>query len=117
MSFKSPKNDILGELNAMMREANTGRAYITISNDTFYTGFVEFGTSRMEPRAMVRRATPAIEKWMDAELKKIEFPTIGEIEKLLDNLKDVALNEIKIRTPVKTGLLRRSWEPAGPFYE
>ena len=87
----------------------------TISNETHYTGFVEFGTSRMAPRAMVRRSLDSIEKWMSAEIDKFNYPpSMGELEKLMERARDYALSEIKLRTPVKTGLLKSSWKADGP---
>jgi hypothetical protein len=111
ISIKSPMDQIRSALN------DIGKANIvfTISNETPYTGFVEFGTSRMAPRAMVRRSLDSIEKWMSAEIDRFEYPpSMGELENLMERARDHAIREIQIRTPVKTGLLKSSWKAEGP---
>ena len=111
ISIKSPIDNIMSAI----KEIGKTDIVFAISNETHYTGYVEFGTSRMSPRAMVRRSLDSIEKWMSAEIDRFDYPpSMGEIEKMMERARDYALREIQIRTPVKTGLLKSSWKAEGP---
>ena len=85
ISIKSPMDKIQRALN----EIGKTNIVFTISNETHYTGYVEFGTSRMSPRAMVRRSLDSIEKWRSAEIDRFEYPpTMGDLEDMMERARD-----------------------------
>lgn len=87
---------------------------IRIFNEVEYTIFVEYGTSRMRARAMVRKSLPAIIKKIDelwADLVSRKFPfTQQDMVDLMEEAKKFALDEIRKRTPVLTRRLQNGFE-------
>lgn len=84
---------------------------ISIWNDVEYAIFVELGTYKMAPRAMLRRSMPAIEQFFEAELKRLDVPfNFSQFRALLKRTEQFALETIKQNTPVRSGKLRAGWQ-------
>lgn len=76
-----------------------------------YAVFVEFGTYKMEPRAMIRTSVPAIEAKMIELWQALPFPpTEQDLLKMVQTTIEFALEEIKRNTPRKSGTLQDSWK-------
>lgn len=76
-----------------------------------YAVFVEFGTYKMEPRAMVRDSIPAIEAKLTDEWQALAFPpTEQSLIAMVQRVVEFALEEIRRNTPRKSGTLQDSWE-------
>jgi hypothetical protein len=87
------------------------RIFGSVWTEVEYAIFLEFGTSRMAPRAMIRRSLPAIKAYMESEWKKLRtLPTPLELQALVDRVLVYARAEIAQNTPVKSGRLRDSWK-------
>lgn len=79
--------------------------------DVEYALFVEFGTAKMAPLAMVRDSLPAIKGYLEQELKQLRaLPTPLELKALVDKVLVFAREEIARNTPVRSGRLRASWK-------
>lgn len=74
---------------------------LAILNEVYYACFVEFGTSKMDARAMVRRSLESIDRFLLDLWHWMPFPfTAEDIELLMELVKDFAIEEIKRRTPI-----------------
>lgn len=82
----------------------------SVSNDTPYAIYCEFGTYRMLPHAMVRNSIPNIEARLEKRLDAIKDPTANKIKNTINNVLKYALAQIESRTHVDTGLLKSSWK-------
>lgn len=92
-----------------MRQAFEGKRGIKIRviNEVEYFLFVEYGTSKMDARAMVRNSfRPAVDMLDDLWKNYLPFPfTPDDLEILFTQVKDFLIDEILRRTPVVTGKL------------
>jgi HK97 gp10 family phage protein len=61
-----------GQLKASMRAAKTGFLKGEVSTNVQYAPFVEFGTARMAPRAMMRKGAEAVKQKGDSLLKNLK---------------------------------------------
>ena len=119
VTVKSPTNGILKQIEQTLAAINQKACTVEIYNEVPYTEYVEYGTSKMAPRAMVRRSMPAIEDFMTSEFHNLPFPpTKEQIEGLMEDVQDKFLQEVIDRTPIgkvntethKPGTLRRGWQ-------
>lgn len=92
-----------------MRQAFEGKRGIRVRviNEVEYFLFVEYGTSKMQARAMVRNSfRPAVDMLDDLWKNYLPFPfTPDDLEILFTQVKDFLIDEILRRTPVVTGKL------------
>lgn len=101
----------LAELEQMLAAINYTAVRAEVWTDVEYAVFVEFGTYRMTPRAMVRTAIPDIEKKFNEGWMALPTPfTKADVEKLFKDTIDFARVEIAKRTPRKSGTLQDSWK-------
>lgn len=83
---------------------------IRILNEVEYALFVEYGTSRMEARAMTRRSVEPIMRLFDELWAYMPFPfTPDDLEVLMGQVKDGAIEEIVSRTPRVSGRLQEGF--------
>lgn len=92
-----------------MRQAFEGKHGIRVRviNEVEYFLYVEYGTSKMDARAMVRNSfRPAVDMLDDLWKNYLPFPfTPDDLEILFTQVKDFLIDEILRRTPVVTGKL------------
>lgn len=101
----------IAELEEMLAAINYTAVRAEVWTEVEYAVFVEFGTYRMAPRAMVRTAIPDIEKKFNEGWMALPTPfTKADVEKLFKDTIDFAKVEITKRTPRKSGTLQDSWE-------
>ncbi|MGV3526549.1 MAG: hypothetical protein ACO1RX_20190 [Candidatus Sericytochromatia bacterium] len=90
---------------------------IRIFNEVAYTLYVEYGTSKMEARAMVRRSVEPIMALLDELWEWLPFPfTPEDLEVLCEQVKDGAIDEIVSRTPWVTGTLAEGFDGEVKWY-
>lgn len=83
----------------------------SIYSELEYAVFVEFGTYKMRPRAMLRRALPAIEAEFARRWKSLPVPpSLSDLLSLVDDVVDYGIDAIRNNTPVKSGDLKKSWK-------
>lgn len=118
VTVKSPVIQ-LRKIEQALSEIGQKSCTVEIFNEVPYTEYVEYGTSKMAPRGMVRRSMPAIEDFMTEEFNNLPFPpTKEQIEGLMEDVQDKFLQEVVDRTPIgkvttethKPGTLRRGWQ-------
>ena len=101
----------MAELEEMLAAINYTAVRAEVWTDVEYAVFVEFGTYRMDPKAMVRTAIPDIEKKFNEGWMALPTPfTKADVEKLFKDTIDFAKVEIAKRTPRKSGTLQDSWK-------
>lgn len=119
VTVKSPAFDMIAKIEQTMAAIGQKSCVVEIYNDVPYTEYVEYGTSKMAPRAMVRRSIPAVEDFLTEELNNLPFPpTKEQIEGLMEDTRAKFLQEVIDRTPIgkvttethKPGTLRRGWQ-------
>lgn len=119
VTVKSPATQMLEKISETLKAIDQKACTVEIYNDVPYTEYVEYGTSKMAPRAMVRRSMPAVEDFMTQEFNNLPFPpTKDQIEGLMEDVQDKFLQEVIDRTPVgkvttethKPGTLKRGWQ-------
>jgi len=92
-----------------MRQTFEGKRGIRVRviNEVEYFLYVEYGTSKMDARAMVRNSfRPAVDMLDDLWKNYLPFPfTPDDLEILFTQVKDFLIDEILRRTPVVTGKL------------
>lgn len=119
VTVKSPAIQMLGKIEQALAEIGQKSCTVEIYNEVPYTEYVEYGTSKMAPRGMVRRSMPAVEDFMTQEFNNLPFPpTKDQIEGLMEDVQDKFLQEVIDRTPVgkvttethKPGTLKRGWQ-------
>lgn len=119
VTVKSPATAMLGKIEQTLNAINQKSCVVEIYNEVPYTEYVEYGTSKMAPRAMVRRSMPAVEDFLTQEFNNLPFPpTKEQIEGLMEDTRSVFLQEVVDRTPIgkvdtpthKPGTLRRGWK-------
>lgn len=119
VKIKSPAFEMIGKIEETMKALDQKACTVEIYNDVPYTDFVEYGTSKMAPRAMVRRSMPAVEDFMAEEFNNLPFPpTKEQVEGLMEDVQEKFLQEVIDRTPVgkvitethKPGTLKRGWQ-------
>lgn len=92
-----------------MRQAFEGKHGIRVRviNEVEYFLYVEYGTSKMQARAMVRNSfRPAVDMLDDLWKNYLPFPfTPDDLEILFTQVKDFLIDEILRRTPVVSGKL------------
>jgi len=118
VTVKSP-DLLLGKIEQALAEIGQKSCTVEIYNEVPYTEYVEYGTSKMAPRGMVRRSMPAVEDFMTQEFNNLPFPpTKEQIEGLMEDVQDKFLQEVIDRTPIgkvntethKPGTLKRGWQ-------
>lgn len=109
---KSNFSKLFGEFEAMRRAFSDHRGFvIRIINEVEYAVFVEYGTSKMEARAMVRRSIPHIMETIEMLWGLLPIPFFpDDLETLAELVKDDALEEIRRNTPRRTGRLQEGFE-------
>lgn len=119
VTVKSPATQMLGKISETLKAIDQKACTVEIFNEVPYTEYVEYGTSKMAPRGMVRRSMPAVEDFMTEEFNNLPFPpTKEQIEGLMEDVQDKFLQEVIDRTPVgkvttethKPGTLKRGWQ-------
>lgn len=96
-----------------MAEAFSGKngIRVIIINEVEYFIFVEYGTSRMEARAMVRRSVEPIMEIFNQYWQQLEWPITPEsLKEMMELVKRDAIEEIKRRTPEISGDLKRGFD-------
>lgn len=74
---------------------------IQVYNDVYYFRFVEEGTDKMAPRAMVAESLPLIKEFLKNQIRRLgPFPTEAQIEEAVRLTEQYALDEIRSRTPI-----------------
>ena len=90
---------------------------IRIRNEVEYFLFVEYGTSVMDARAMVRNAMRAAVRMFEELWHMLPYPFLpDDIDDLCELVKDFWIEEILKRTPEITGTLKRGMEGAVETY-
>lgn len=106
------------ELAQFLDTLNYTAVRATVWTDVEYAIFVEFGTVKMTPRAMIRKSIPDIEKRF-GELW-IAMPAMfskADVDKLFTDIIEFARERISQNTPVKSGDLKASWKVTEVEYE
>lgn len=112
-------NDVLKKIEQSLKAINQKACVVEIYNEVPYTEYVEYGTSKMAPRAMVRRSMPAIEDFLTSEFNNLPFPpTKEQIEGLMEDVREKFAQEVIDRTPIgkkqtkthRPGTLRQGWK-------
>ncbi len=96
-----------------MRQAFEGKQGIRVRiiNEVEYFIKVEYGTSKFEARAMVRRSIEPIMEIFNQYWHQLEWPITPEkLHEMMEVVKKDAIEEIKKRTPVKTGRLKGGFD-------
>lgn len=92
-----------------VRQAFQGKHGIRVRviNEVEYFLYVEYGTSKMDARAMVRNSfRPTVDMLDDLWNNYLPFPfTPDDLEVLFTQVKDFLIDEILRRTPVVSGKL------------
>lgn len=87
------------------------RLKVTVHNSVLHFKFVEYGTDKMEARAMVRKSMPEIEDFLRRQLSRLgPFFTDEELDEGCRLTAQYALDVIRSRTPIETGELVRGFE-------
>lgn len=119
VTIKTPAFEMIAKIEQALAEIGQKSCTVEIYNEVPYTEYVEYGTSKMDPRGMVRRSMPAVEDFMTEEFNNLPFPpTKEQIEGLMEDVQDKFLQEVIDRTPVgkvntekhKPGTLKRGWQ-------
>lgn len=85
------------------------RIFGAVWTDVKYAIFLEFGTSKMAPRAMIRESLPLIKEYMAKEWKSLRpLPTPIEVQALVDRVLVFARDLIAKNTPVGV------WDESAP---
>lgn len=116
VTVRSNADEVVNELQQYLRDFKQGMAGIRVENDLHYAKFVEYGTVKMAPRAMMRRSQPEIEAYFEREFYNLkEFPPRKEeVLSALSRVASFALITIQSKTPVKTGALKAAWKIKPP---
>lgn len=108
----------MAELNQFLATLEYTSVRATVWTEIEYAIFVEFGTVNMDPRAMVRKSIPDIEKKF-LELWQA-MPTMfkkSDVDNLFTKTIEFARERIAENTPVKSGDLKESWKVTEVEYE
>jgi hypothetical protein len=117
VGVKSDIPEINRQINEALRSFRGEGIKVSVVTHIHYSVFVEYGTIYMLPRAMVRRARQAVYKKFLELWSGLPFPpSRSDIEQLMSELGDYFLEEVRKRTPVLTGALKKSWEKEGPVW-
>lgn len=119
VTVKSPAMNMLGQIEQTLKQIGQKACVVEIYNEVPYTEYVEYGTSKMAPRGMVRRSMPAVEDFMTQEFQNLSFPPTKEaIEGLMQDVREKFAQEVIDRTPIgkkqtkthRPGTLRQGWK-------
>lgn len=111
ITVKSNMDGVIKELEDFVKKFNGSSIKASLWSEVLYAKYVEEGTYKMAPRAMVRQSMPAIEAYFEAEWAKMPFPfKDSDLRALWNRTIEFAKAEISKRTPVKTGVLKSSWQ-------
>jgi hypothetical protein len=107
-SFKG----FLGKVRRQMEDLQgRPKLRVVIRNNVPYFKFVEYGTSKMEARAMVRKSLPLIQEFMRQQLSGLgAFFDDADLDQVKRLGEQFALDEIRSRTPIESGTLVRGFE-------
>jgi len=117
VEVKSNADSVLAELRGFAVDLASIQAFRgEIWTEVEYAIFVEFGTYKMLPRAMIRKSIPAIEAYFEEQWQALPAMfTRGQFEAMVERVMLFALAKISGNTPVKSGDLRRSWNASVRF--
>lgn len=109
--IKSNFGQVFGEFAEMAKAFSDHQGIvIRIINEVEYAVFVEYGTSKMDARAMVRRSIPHIMETIEMLWAILPVPFFpDDLETLAELVKDDALEEIRRNTPRRSGKLQEGF--------
>lgn len=108
---KTNMDGVIRELDEFLKQHDGVMIKASVWSEVEYAKFVEFGTYKMVPKAMIRKAMPAIEDFFLREWKTMPFPfKESDLRALWNKTIEFAQQEISRYTPVKTGVLKESWK-------
>lgn len=101
---------LLGDLAQAM--GLPSRIWGSIYSELEYAIYTEFGTAYMLPHAMFRNSMPAIEQKFEEVWRALPNfpPTEDDLKKLINDVVAFGLEEVKNRTHVDSGDLKKSIE-------
>lgn len=118
VSINSNTDQNMGELEQFLKTLGFTKVRAEVWTDIEYAVFVEFGTFKMTPRAMVRQSIPEIENFFADEWVKLPVIfTKADIDSLFSRTVEFAKERIREKTPVKTEDLKKSWKVSEVEYE
>lgn len=117
-TIRSNVDDSLGELHDFLQVLDYTKVRAEVWTEVEYAIFVEYGTYKMSPRAMIRKSIPDIEqKFGELWAKLPPIFTKADIDRLFADTIAFAKERIAHNTPVKSGDLKNSWKVTEVEYE